>query len=63
VLFSGDYLYSGTQERGWDVTPDGDRFLLVKQPPERAPRQIRMVTNWVEELRRKMATAPLTGGQ
>ena len=50
VLFQGHY------DRHWiepnhDVAADG-RFLMVKTPPERAPRQINVVLNWFEELER-----------
>jgi serine/threonine-protein kinase len=54
VLFSGDYQSSSRQLRGWDVSADGERFLLVKRPPERSPRQVMLVTNWVERLRQTM---------
>jgi serine/threonine-protein kinase len=46
VLFRGDY------DPGYDVAPDGQRFLMIKTPPESAPRQINVVLNWFEELRR-----------
>ena len=40
--------------RGYDVTPDGQRFLMVReiaQPPARLS-QIVLVQNWTEELKR-----------
>jgi hypothetical protein len=58
LLFSGDYQFSPRQRnRSWDASADGERFLLVKRPPERAPRRIVVVTNWLEQLRRRMQTA------
>ena len=30
---------------GWDVTPDGQRFLVVNPPPD-VPGSIKIVTNW-----------------
>ena len=58
TLFSGrDYLFSPRQTRNWDVTPDGERFLLIRRPAERAPRKIRIVTNWMAQLERQMPSA------
>jgi hypothetical protein len=30
---------------GWDVTPDGKRFVVVNPPPD-VPGSIKIVTNW-----------------
>jgi eukaryotic-like serine/threonine-protein kinase len=52
VLFEGPYLLAtnlGT--RNYDVTPDGERFLMVKRPRDRAPRRVMVVTGFFEELR------------
>lgn len=42
-----------------DVTPDGRQFLLVKRvsepAPEPPPRAFKVIVNFVEELRRKVA--------
>jgi hypothetical protein len=38
--------------RTYDVSRDGRRFLMVKEPANRAPAQIVIVQNWLEELRR-----------
>jgi hypothetical protein len=35
----------GQMATGWDVTPDGQRFLVVNPPPD-APTSIQIVTNW-----------------
>ena len=45
-LFEGRYvnLY-------FDVSPDGQRFLMVK-PAEARPTELHFVVNWFEELRR-----------
>ncbi len=52
TLFEGAYESSpdGTS-RNYDVTADGERFLMVKRPPDRAPRQIVVVTNFFDRLR------------
>ena len=54
VVVEGAYLapYSG---RMYDVSPDGRRFLLIKQSredKEPPPPQLIVVQNWVEELKR-----------
>jgi serine/threonine-protein kinase len=49
-LFSGDYMDS--DEWSYDVTPDGERFLMLRRPPGTEPRQVIVVTNWFRELER-----------
>jgi Tol biopolymer transport system component len=48
-------LFEGLYESTYDVAADG-RFLMVKIPEERAPRQVEIVLNWFEELRRLAPT-------
>ena len=52
VLFEGDYLIANGGPN-YDVSPDGERFLMIKQieNPSEMPRII-VVQNWFEELRR-----------
>ena len=54
LVFEGRYevsfLVPGT--RFYDVSPDGQRFLMLKSAAASAPRQIHLVVNWVEELKR-----------
>ncbi len=38
--------------RDYDVTPDGRRLLIVRTPDATAPRQIDIITNWLDELKR-----------
>jgi hypothetical protein len=57
-LFSGPYATIGFSANGYDVTPDGRRFVMIKQPPELAPRRVNLVINWFEELKRKAETGP-----
>ena len=39
----------------WDVTPDGQRFIMIKPgDAELAPRSIHIVENWFEELKRRV---------
>ena len=49
-------LFEAQYESHWigtnyDLAPDG-RFLMIKTPPELAPRQIHVVLDWFEELER-----------
>ena len=54
LLFEGRYevsfLVPGS--RFYDVSPDGQRFLMLKSSAASAPRQIHLVVNWFEELKR-----------
>jgi Tol biopolymer transport system component len=48
----------GNDSRMYDVSPDGKRFLMIKQdvsPNQRAPRIV-VVQNWLEELKRLVPT-------
>jgi len=56
VLFTGDYLtFPGTRQ--YDVTPDGQRFVMIKESEEQQEAgQIHVVLNWFEELKRLVPT-------
>jgi serine/threonine-protein kinase len=49
ALFEGPYR--NTTARGYDVTGDGMRFLMVKNPDTTAQQRIHIVQNWSEELK------------
>ncbi len=57
VLFAGPYELSPATSPDYDVSPDGQRFLMLK-PAEAgeaaAPTQINVVLNWFEELKRRV---------
>jgi serine/threonine-protein kinase len=53
VLFEGPYLPSGRNVHNYDVTPDGERFLMIKSPDAGGRREFVVVLNWFEELRVK----------
>jgi len=59
-LFEGPYA-TGTPSggRNYDLSADGNRFLMVKQPPgsQATAPQIVMVQHWVEELKRLVPAA------
>ncbi len=42
--------------RPFDVMPDGQRFLVIQEDPNAPPPrpEIRVVVNWIEELRAKL---------
>jgi hypothetical protein len=57
ALFSGDYIEASVPSSGFDVTPDGQRFLMkvrgstVEADPVTT---INVVLNWREELQRRV---------
>jgi hypothetical protein len=57
LLFEGRYEFSGNGDSGYDVSLDGQRFLMI-QPvePEQPATQINVVLNWFEELKRRVPT-------
>ena len=55
-LFEGRYNRSPGFWPDYDVTPDGERFLMVKGRGSEAPNRINVVLNWQEELTRVAPT-------
>jgi Tol biopolymer transport system component len=58
-LFSGRYLSAGTSGRTYDVSPDGQQFLMIKAPGtegDRVPSALVVVQHWDEELKRLVPT-------
>jgi serine/threonine-protein kinase len=58
VLFEGQYQPTPATFPNYDVSPDGQRFLMLKasESAETAPTQINVVLNWFEELKRRVPT-------
>ena len=58
VLFEGRYLPNPgpiSVSSNYDVSPDGQRFLMLKAGgQEQAATQINVVLNWFEELKRRV---------
>jgi eukaryotic-like serine/threonine-protein kinase len=54
MLFEGSYEPSPVTFPNYDVSPDGQRFLMLKpiEQAQAAPTQINIVLNWTEELKR-----------
>ena len=57
MLFEGRYESPPFPIANYDVSPDGQRFLMVKPSGQEAvPTQINVVLNWFEELKQKVPT-------
>jgi eukaryotic-like serine/threonine-protein kinase len=58
MLFEGPYLPTSASFPFYDVSPDGQRFLMLKpsEQAQAAPTQINVVLNWFEELKQKVPT-------
>jgi Tol biopolymer transport system component/DNA-binding winged helix-turn-helix (wHTH) protein len=58
VLFEGKYLPAVFTVPNYDVSPDGQRFLMIKpvEQKQAGPTQINVVLNWFEELKQKVPT-------
>jgi serine/threonine-protein kinase len=52
TLFAMPMFLAGTNDRNFDVSPDGQRVFAVRVPDAVAPRRIDVVTRWLDELRR-----------
>jgi hypothetical protein len=62
VLFEGRYEPTPATFPNYDVSPDGQRFLMLK-PSEQAAAaatQINVVLNWFEELKHRVPPGKLT---
>jgi serine/threonine protein kinase/Tol biopolymer transport system component len=59
LLFEAPYVPSPRTFQNYDVSPDGQRFLMLKpsESAEAAPTQINVVLNWFEELKQKVPAA------
>ena len=56
-VVEGPYMTRSLRDKPtYDVSTDGKRFLMVKQPANQAPPQIVVVQNWTEELKRLAPT-------
>ena len=53
ILFSGNYF--AFSARAYDISPDGERFLMVK-PDDDENTELNVVLNWFDELKRLAPT-------
>jgi Tol biopolymer transport system component/tRNA A-37 threonylcarbamoyl transferase component Bud32 len=58
TLFEGQYVPTPATFPNYDVSSDGQRFLMLKrvEQAEAAPTRINVVLNWFEELKQKVPT-------
>ena len=58
LLFDQPYLHDGlARSATYDVAPDGQHFLMLKQDDTQLSRlQLRVVLNWTEELKSRVPT-------
>jgi eukaryotic-like serine/threonine-protein kinase len=58
MLFEGPYLLTPLTAPNYDVSPDGQRFLMLKPTDQEqaGPTHINVVLNWFEELKQKVPT-------
>jgi eukaryotic-like serine/threonine-protein kinase len=55
IRFAGQYVPTPATTPNYDVSPDGQRFLMLKAiEQEQAATQINVVLNWFEELKRRV---------
>ena len=56
-LFDGGWELRGPEQpnlKTYDVTPDGEHFVMVRHAPAAIPDRINIVQNWFEELRERV---------
>ena len=58
LLFEGRFLGTGPVHlrRNYDVSLDGQRFLMIKREQDLVPTEIIVILNWFEELKRLVPT-------
>jgi Tol biopolymer transport system component len=58
MLFEQRYVPTPGTNSNYDISPDGQRFLMLKasEATEAAPTQINVVLHWFEELKQKVST-------
>ena len=56
MLFEGDFRTGAVSRADYDVTPDGQRFLMVHLGDVLEVSQINLVLNWFEELKQRVPT-------
>ncbi len=54
VVFGARNYITGPAGRTYDISPDGTRFLMIKE--DASPAELILVQNWFEELERLVPT-------
>jgi Tol biopolymer transport system component len=52
ILFEGAYDFHPARTQDYDVSPYGQRFVMIRRARESAPTQINVILDWFDELRR-----------
>ncbi|MDO8681665.1 MAG: protein kinase [Acidobacteriota bacterium] len=55
-LFDRSNFLLNYRFRSYDVSADGKRFLMIQRDPASVPRQLNVILNWPEELKRLVPT-------
>ena len=50
------FLFEGVFRAGFDIAPDGQRFLMAREHGASRPGELNVVLNWFEELERLVPT-------
>lgn len=56
TLFEGPYAIHPLFGQSYDVSQNGKRFVMIKFDPVKSPKEIHVVLNWFEELKRLCPT-------
>jgi len=56
LVFESMYTMGNVGNPNYDISPDGQRFLMIKATEEEVVGQINVVLNWFEELKRLAPT-------
>lgn len=56
ALFEGQYLRVSWEQANYDVSADGQRFLMISGPPSTSQTQLYLVVNWFDELKQRVAS-------
>ena len=55
ILFEGFFQMANLSRANYDVTPDGQRFVMIQGgAPDSSVSQIHVVLNWFEELKQRV---------
>ncbi len=56
ALFSGDFRQDATGHASYDVSPDGQSFVMIQESRDEPLTEIHIVLNWFDELERLVPT-------
>jgi hypothetical protein len=53
-LFEDTYAVGAPGGHNYDVTPDGERFLMIKSVDDESTWRLHVVLHWMEELKQRV---------